>query len=171
MGKNEFSWVPCDSRRDLEARLAALRGVAVFPVIETEDANTWGYVKVVSGMPGALPVGYSDVGLTPAVTAANGVLLLGITELVAGIDLSTGAVAFRYRMPTVFHQFVRVDERGFLVQDEIGFVLLSRRGEELWRFCKDLIEEYKLMGDELAVTTFEGDCFRIKVGEHSASTC
>lgn len=171
MSRDKSSWVPCDSRSDLEARLADLRGVAVFPVIETEDANTWGYVKVVAEKPAALPVGYANVGLAPAVTAANGVLLLGITELVAGIDLSTGAVAFRYRMPTVFHQFVRVDERGFLLQDEIGFVLLSRRGEERWRFCKDLIQDYKLMGDELAVTTFEGDCFRIKVGEYSASTC
>lgn len=171
MGSDEFSWVPCDSRSDLEARLAALRGVAVFPVIEAEDANTWGYVKVPAGRPAVLPVGYADVGLTPKVTIANGVLLLGIAELVAGIDISTGALAFRYRMPTVFHQFVRVDERGFLVQDEIGFVLLSRRGEERWRFCKDLIQNYKLMGDELVVTTFEGDCFRVKVGKHSATNC
>lgn len=171
MDNEDSSWVPCDSRNDLEGRLAALRDVLILPLVETADANQWGFLRVSGEKPAVLPVGYADVGLVPEVTIANGVLLLGITELVAGVDLSTGALAFRYKMPTIFHQFVRVNQSGVLLQDEIGFVLLSPRGEERWRFCKDLIQDYKLTGDELVVTTFEGEQFRVKVGQSSASTC
>lgn len=164
METGNFSWVPCDSRSDLEARLAALRGVKVLRLVETEGANTWGFLNVPSEEPLVLPVGFADVGLVPAAILVDGLLLLGITEVVVGIELSTGALAFRYRVPTVFHEFVRVDENGVLVQDEIGFVLLSLHGEELWKFSRDLIQDYKLTGNELVVTTLDGERFNVEVG-------
>lgn len=170
MDSDHSSWVPCDSRNDLDGRLAAFRGVTILPLVEAEDANTWGFVKVPTEEPAVLPVGYADVGLTPEVIVESGILLVGITELVAGVDLSTGALVFRYRMPTVFHEFVRIDESGVLVRDEIGFVLLSLDGQERWTFCKDLIQDYELTGNELVVTTFDGERFTAEVGVSNAAT-
>ncbi len=169
MGGGDLSWVPCDSLSDLEGRLAALRGVKILRLVQIEDANTWGFLTVPGEEPLVLPVGFVDVGLVPAAVLVNGLLLLGITELVVGIELSSGALAFRYRVPTVFHEFVRVDENGVLLQDEIGFVLLSLHGEEIWKFSRDLIQDYKLTGNELEVTTLDGERFNIKVGAPSAA--
>ncbi len=162
--RTNCSWVACDSRADMQSRLLGQNQTRVLAPLVTEDPNSWGFLQISGNHSAFLPVGYADLGLEPTAVSLDNAVFVGIAELVVGLDLSTGVTLFEYRMPTVFHEFVRIDQHEILLRDEIGFVLLSCSGEELWKFCTDLVADYEQLGNELHVTTFEGKSYQVRVG-------
>ncbi len=131
-----ITWTHCDSRAGLEARLAGMSG-KVFEMLTTKDANTWGYVNLGDA---CIPLGYANLGLTPQVSVWDSLIIVGISQIVACYDSTTGRILYRYDMPTVFHEFVVFGENYYLIRDEIGFVGLSYAGAEVWSAsCGDII--------------------------------
>ncbi len=131
-----ITWTHCDSRAGLEARLAGMSG-KVFEMLTTKDANTWGCVNLGDA---CIPLGYANLGLTPQVSVWDSLIIVGISQIVACYDSTTGRILYRYDMPTVFHEFVVFGENYYLIRDEIGFVGLSYAGAEVWSAsCGDII--------------------------------
>jgi hypothetical protein len=149
-----LQWVPCDSRNDAEARTSERKLIGT---LLTSDANTWGYVETSEGW--CLRVGYANLGLVPQAIAVDQSMLVGIDEVLVGYDLSTGSTSFTYRMPWVFHEFVKIDDP-LLVRDEMGFVSITMDGNELWKSsAPGVIESYSVTSNQNSGKTTDGTNF------------
>jgi hypothetical protein len=156
----EWRWTPCDSRSDLEARLEKAKG-RVLQTLVGQEANAWGYA---AGDAAIVPIGYANLGLTPNVIGSDTTIFVGSSETLTALDAKTGASIFRYDMPTVFHEFVRIEDDHLLVRDETGFVALSHQGRERWKgLCADIIEDYEIDGAVIAGRTLEGAEFKFVI--------
>lgn len=160
---SDLHWIPCDSKYDLESRLENISKKTLLPLIETTDANAWGYLSLKDGSDLIIPVNYVNLGLSPQIAQTSETLLVGINDLLVGFDPVNATKRFQYKVPTVFHEFVRFDDDVFVVRDEIGFVGLSYEGKEKWSFCKDLIVDYKISGHVISGTTLEGHDFQFEI--------
>jgi len=161
---DEWSWQPCDSRSDLVARLEKAKG-KVFQTLADKEANAWGYAAQDGEF---IPIGYADLGLTPVVVAWRETVFVGSGGTLTALDAKTGQPVFSYVMPTVFHEFLRIEDGLLLARDEIGFVALSLQGQEKWKaLCGDIVEDYEIQGeiDGAVITgrTMEGSNFRFVV--------
>jgi len=163
MTKNPFaqwSWIACESRSDLEARLEKAQG-RVLPMLVGTEANTWGHASCGTTI---LPIGYANLGLLPEVIGSDAAILVGSGQALTALDARTGAPIFTYAMPTVFHEFLRIEDDLLLIRDETGFIALSPQGEERWTgLCADIIEGYEISGDVITGRTMEGADFRFVV--------
>jgi hypothetical protein len=158
---NEINWVFCDSKSDLRARLSSVAGKQ-FEELITDEANTWGYLAIEKSS--FIPIGYTDFGVSPQVRIYNKIVIIGVSDTVTGFNLDTGKLNFKYKMPTVFHEFIIFHKDNFIVQDEVGFVCLSYDGSENWvRLCDDVIETYQLRDSSIYGKTIEGNEFDFKV--------
>ena len=159
---DKVNWCNCDSRRDMEARLSSVDGM-VFEILLGDEPYTWGYLAIEYFKRIFVPIGFTHVGLSPQVCKIGERVIVGVSEILAGYELNTGKLRFRYRMPTVFHDFVSSDERGFVVQDEIGFIGLSYDGNERWiELYNDNIKTYRLENGTISGETVEGRKFKIE---------
>jgi len=152
---NRATWLLCDSRQD-----AITREPNAVSEITTSDPDTWGLLYVGDL---AFRVGFTDVGLVPEVHHDATGTLIGIGELLVAFDVSGKNQLFLYKMPTIFHEFLTVNERGLLVRDETGFILLSRNGEEIWSYCPDLLGSFELADGIIRGETIEGAPFSVRV--------
>ena len=161
----EITWIPCESYSDMKTRIASLPGSKCFEIIQAEDSRSWGFFalrKPHSKTPVLLqPIGYADIGLPPEAVRFSNQLLIGVNEKIVVVDVTQGTETFTYRMPTIFHEFLSVNSSGILARDEIGFILLSWKGEERWRYCKDIIDSYKISGNKISFSTIEGEHFHV----------
>lgn len=147
-------WVPCDSRSDMQARTARL---AVIGTLETTDANEWGYLQRDDEQ--CLHVGYANIGLAPQTALSNDDIVVGINECVAAYRRADGARHFIYRMPFVFHEFLRTGDP-LIVRDELGFVGLAPDGTERWSFfTTGPIARCNLTPTHITGETVEGEKF------------
>ncbi|NKC16806.1 MAG: hypothetical protein GKR94_32820 [Gammaproteobacteria bacterium] len=155
-------WVQCDSKSDMQARLDSSE-CGVFDELITDEANTWGYLRLKEeGI--CIPIGFADVGLLPEVLLHNRMVYVGITDTVAGYEVATGNLVFKYRVPTVFHEFVASEREGIIVQDETGFIGLSGDGDQIWmNMCSDTIETYRISGSVIVGRTADGDNFKFPI--------
>ena len=161
------SWVQCDSQSDMRARLRSTDNW-VFDELMTNDANTWGYLTLNSEALKkkniCIPIGFADIGLLPETLLHNGMAYIGITDTVAGYEITKGSLVFRYRVPTVFHQFVVSELEGIIIQDETGFIRLSGDGNQRWiKLCSDTIDAYHVRGNVIFGETMEGDKFEFSI--------
>ena len=122
------AWTSLDSKAALVNAIGA--GVAIVE-LTTADPNAWGFFRLPFDK--ILLVGYADLGLFPVADCIDNRLLVGINELLACFDADTLNCRFLYRMPTVFHEFISLENK-IIVRDEIGFLGISINGEELWNF-------------------------------------
>jgi hypothetical protein len=153
-----LTWVPCDSRSDMEARTSGKRVVGT---LLTSDSNTWGCFQMAEGW--YLNVGYADVGLMPQAVLIGQRMLVGVNERLVGYDLSAGKAYFSYRMPWMFHEFVEVCDR-LIVRDEMGFVGLAPDGSELWKFVtEEVVESYTVTSSSISGKTTEGSLFSFEL--------
>jgi len=147
----------------LEARLQTVQGLKCERLV-TREANTWGYLTLEAEGSVVIPIGYSDVGMTPRIWTKEEAAIVGINEAVVGYNLFTGLVRFKYEMPTVFHEFIRDNDNGVIVRDETGFVGLSHEGREDWKFCEeDIINRYDVSASLITGETLEGYKFRFEI--------
>jgi len=147
-------WVPCDSRSDMQARTA---GLPVIDTLETADANEWGYLQWDDGR--CLQVGYADIGLAPQATASNDDIVVGINECLVAYRRADGARHFSYRMPFIFHEFLRTGDP-LIARDELGFVGLAPDGAEKWSFfTTGPIARCQLTATHIDGETVEGEAF------------
>jgi len=156
-------WVPCES---YAALVAALPKNAC-ELLTTSDANSWGYITFDSDA--IIPIGYADIGLLPLGVKRGNRIFIGIDELLVGY-CSSQAVLFRYKMPTVFHEFVRFDQDGLIARDEIGFVGVSYDGDERWNFCIDVIASYEIDRSTILGKTEEGESFKFTIPSAKGAT-
>lgn len=115
-----------------------------------------------------MSVAFADIGLEPKACVLGSLVIIGISEVVAAFSAATGELEFEYRMPTIFHDFLVADERGLLLEDEIGFVWLSSSGEERWKFCPDLIKRSELRDGVIRGETFDGALFEVRIPGYSS---
>lgn len=150
-------WVSCDSRHALVAQWPP----NACELLMTDSPNSWGYLAVEADV--IIPIGYADMGLLPLAMRHGNRIFVGIDELLIGYDWTSRSVLFRYKMPTVFHEFVRFDQNELIVRDEIGFVGLSYVGEERWNFCIDVIASYEINQSIILGKTEEGESFKFTI--------
>jgi len=155
--QSDGHWVPCDSRNTLVAQLSP----NVCELFMTDSPNSWGYMIFDSSV--IVPVGYADMGLLPVAVKHGDRIFIGIDELLVGYDGAGCSCLFKYKMPTVFHEFVRFDQNELIVRDEIGFVGLSYAGNERWNFCIDLITDYEINQANISGRTEEGESFKFTI--------
>ena len=113
-----------------------------------------------------MPIGFAAIGLVPQSIAIGGRIVIGINELVVGLDCDTGKTVFQYEMPTIFHDFLAADERGYLLNDETGFVCIDRNGLEKWTFLPGLIGRFEFLDGVIAGETIDGAPFQVRVREY-----
>jgi hypothetical protein len=154
------TWVPVESKSALAAILGS-DGAA--SELATEEPNTWGYLQLPNGK--KLVIGYSDLGLRPAVISIGRKLFIGIDELLVGLHQDTLERIFTYRMPTVFHEFLSsVDP--LVVRDEVGFICVSASGTERWRYLTNgPIQTFSMASGLLRGETIDGEKFSFSVPE------
>ncbi len=150
-------WVPCDSCSALVAQLPK----NACELLTTDSPNNWGYVAF--DLDVVIPIGYADIGLIPLAIRLGNRAFVGINELLVGYDCSSQTALFKYKMPTVFHEFVRFDRDGLIVRDEIGFVGVSYDGNERWNFCIDIIGSYEINKSTILGKTGEGKNFKFVI--------
>lgn len=150
-------WVPCDSHSALVAQLPK----NTCELLTTDSPNSWGYLIFDSDV--IIPVGYADMGLLPLAVRNGNRMFVGVDELVVGYDWPSQAVLFKYKMPTVFHEFIRFCQDGLIVRDEIGFVEISYGGDECWNFCIDVIASYEIDQSTIMGKTEEGVDFKFTI--------
>lgn len=158
-------WVPCDSRNALVAQLPP----SACELLMTDSPNSWGYMVFDSNV--IIPIGYADMGLLPLAVKHGDRIFVGMDELLVGYDLSNQSFLLKYKMPTIFHEFVRFDQNELIVRDEIGFVGISYAGNENWNFCIDVISDYEITQSTILGKTEEGESFEFTIpsSEHRAS--
>lgn len=162
---DKINWIICDSLSDMEARLSSIDSL-VFDKLIIDDANAWGYLlhreKNI-----CIPVSFSDVGLKPKIFIRDTTIFVGITDTVAGYNLIAGKLFFKYKVPTVFHEFVKLDKQGIIIQDETGFVGLSYDGTQRWmKLYNDMIDYYQVNGNVISGKTVDDQEF-----EFHTDTC
>ncbi len=158
---NIVSWTQCDSRNDMLARLSMVDS-QVFDELITEDANTWGYLTL--NKKKCIPIGFANVGLSPEIFLHNKMLYVGITDTVAGFDVSRGQLIFSYKAPTVFHKFINIDEENVIFQDEMGFIGLTHNGNEKWvKLCSDIIDTCYFSKNTIYGETLDGEKFKFSI--------
>lgn len=150
-------WVPCDSRNTLVALLPPNS----YELLMTDSPNSWGYMVFDSNV--IIPIGYAAMGLLPVAVKHGDRIFVGIDELLIGYDGFGCSCLFKYKMPTVFHEFVRFDQNELIVRDEIGFIGISYAGDEHWNFCIDVIASYKINRDTILGETEEGKNFEFTI--------
>jgi hypothetical protein len=150
-------WVSCDSRNALVAQLPP----NACELLMTDSPNSWGYIAFDADV--IVPIGYADMGLLPLAMRHGNRIFVGIDELLIGYDWTSRSVLFRYKMPTVFHEFVRFDQNELIVRDEIGFVGISYVGDERWNFCIDVIASYEINQSTILGKTEEGKSFKFTI--------
>lgn len=155
--KSNGRWLPCDSRNSLIVKLP----LNTTEILVTDSPNSWGLMVFDPNV--IIPIGYADMGLVPVAVKHGDRIFIGIDELLIGYDVSSGACLFKYKMPTVFHEFVRFDENELIVRDEIGFVGISYAGDEHWNFCIDVIARYKIDQKTISGETEEGENFEFTI--------
>lgn len=155
---DRLKWIPCDSRSDMEARAF---GHKVVETLLTSDPNTWGYFQTPKDC--HVNVGYANIGLIPQALLVDRRMVIGINECLVGYDLVDNTLSFSYRMPFVFHEFVKAGDP-LIVRDEIGFVGISADGSELWKFCtEDVIESYTVTLSSISGKTADGSHFTFEL--------
>jgi len=150
----EPSWNHIGSKRNLITAIAPedWKGELV-----TEDANEWGFIGLENK--GVIAIGYANLGLEPRVFVMNDCILIGINEVVACFDVNTLQHKFSCRVPFIFHEFIPFGDR-IIIRDEIGFVEISKKGDECWRFLTEApINKFSLEGDRICGETIEGEKF------------
>ncbi len=150
-------WVPCDSRAELLSKLHA----DALDFLITDNPSCWGHLDFCGYR--IVPVGFSGMGLVPVGARFKDRIFVGIDEVLVGYDWRTKALLFRYKMPTVFHEFIRFDCDGLIVRDEIGFVGVSYNGAERWIFCVGVIANYEIRDSTIVGTTDEGESFEFTI--------
>lgn len=159
---DDTRWIECDSRSDLETRIKFLEN-RIFEFLVCEEPNTWGYLQSNSEN-FIVPIGYCNIGLQPSFHENDGSLFIGISEVLACYSTGLGTVSFKYRMPTVFHDFILSDSEHLIIQDEISFISLSHNGEENWvEPLPDTIEKYEVKGDYISGQTSQGQDFNFSI--------
>lgn len=154
----ELSWFPVESKYEILSinNYGQLRKELV-----TEDPNQWGFFRLPDGK--MLIVGYANLGLLPMWKSMRGCVLVGIDEVLACISISTLEERFRYTMPSVFHEFISVDNL-IVVRDEIGFVGISPEGSEVWKFLVGgPISEFHIEDKVICGRQIDGDSFRFLI--------
>jgi hypothetical protein len=152
--QSKGQWVSCDSRNDLVARLPS----DACELLMTDSPNSWGYMVFESGK--VVPIGFANMGLLPSAARCGDRIFVGIDELLVGYDLSSGFCLVKYKMPTIFHEFVRFGQDVLIVRDEIGFIGISYVGDERWNFCIGVIASFEIDQSTILGETEEGENFQ-----------
>ena len=158
MTLTSIQWISSPSKTD--AMVDAPSGV---PVVMTSDNNSWGYFIDQSGQ--KFIVGYADIGLKPQAIECEDTVFIGINEALFGIDSASMTIKFTHKMPWLFHEFIQYKEF-LLVRDEIGFVGISKDGQEIWEGITEApINVFRIEGNSIVGSTTDGDDFHFEIGD------
>jgi hypothetical protein len=158
MNSPSIIWKSVESASELTELPA---GGYLLAEIQTMDANRWGQFLFPNGM--IIKVAYANLGLKPCAVLVGPRVIIGIDELLSCYDMETRRQVFCYRMPSVFHEFLIVDDP-LVVRDEIGFVCITLDGHECWAHCTaGPIESFSISADRISGSTIDGDEFSFQL--------
>lgn len=86
------------------------------------------------------------IGLQPAIClqAETGILLIGFNFQVCGVDLHDNTLVYCHELNSPFYYFLLLPTHGrILVQHEVGVVVLTKEGKDLWKFDGDIITDLR----------------------------
>lgn len=153
-----IAWSSVDSKKDI---LTSINKEYIECEFVTEDPNQWGFFKLPNGK--IIVIGFANLGLSPAAIVVKDQLFIGINELLVSFDIANMKKKFTYRMPTIFHEFVEVKD-SIIVRDEIGFVCISFKGEEYWKFLVNgPIDKFSIQDGIIHGSTIDNEEFLYEI--------
>ncbi len=93
-------------------------------------------------------------GLVPQMLLLEekGTLLFGFNRQVVAFDVAKRQVLFRIELSALFYRFVHLsDKKVILVLYEIGIMALDQGGQKLWQYERDIVSNYRIMGNRAVV--------------------
>ncbi len=84
-------------------------------------------------------------GLTPQLLLqpTKNELIIGLNDEVVGVNVIEKTVDFKIGLDSLFYDFLPLDEyQTILVFHEIGVVVITEDGQEIWHYSKDIVEDY-----------------------------
>jgi hypothetical protein len=151
---NTIKWVSMASKNELNEYLSKKNSITELSDI---DANTWGYFEIKNDQ--FLKIGYVNVGLKPQAILFDEAIYIGINEIFVGYQKDFKKKIFSYKMPTIFHEFINLSD-SLIIRDEVGFIGLSRNGEQNWIFLVNgPIEEYNITECLIEGKTMDNETF------------
>jgi hypothetical protein len=149
-----ITWTPVESKSKLEKLLVDNSDEKI---LITSSPNTWGFFSLPNGT--KFSVGYVDLGLPPVACIDGDCFFVGIDEVLSAYNLKTLEQIFSYQMPTVFHEFIELSN-SIVVRDEVGFISVSKLGEEQWKFLTDgPIDNFTFDGTKIRGVTIDDEQF------------
>jgi hypothetical protein len=80
-------------------------------------------------------------------------ILLGFDRKAVGIDIPSRHQLFEYELETLSHTFLYSPSTGVVLAiHEIGVLALSKKGQPLWKFARDIITEAVMSPDSLRLS-------------------
>lgn len=87
--------------------------------------------------------------LQPAVST----VILGFNREIIALRIPDLSTRFQIRTATIFRAFLPLEDRKVILAfDEIGVIALTENGHELWRYEKDVLQNYVIDGDTLKLS-------------------
>ncbi|MDM8550855.1 hypothetical protein QUF72_12280 [Desulfobacterales bacterium HSG2] len=91
-------------------------------------------------------------------------LIIGFNSQVVAVDLIKRKIALQLRFSSLFRSFVHLKAyQMLLVFHEIGVIALTERGEEIWSFDEDIIDDCVIENGILSLTFFDADPVMLEV--------
>jgi hypothetical protein len=78
-------------------------------------------------------------------------LLLGFNHEVVAVGVKDRNIHFRILLDSLFHSFLAL-EQCILIFHEIGVNALDNRGQAIWEYEADVIEDFEIIGNHLNLT-------------------
>ncbi len=78
-------------------------------------------------------------------------LLLGFNHEVVAVGVEDRNIHFRILLDSLFHSFLAL-EQCILIFHEIGVNALDNRGQTIWEYEADVIEDFEIIGNHLNLT-------------------
>ena len=80
-------------------------------------------------------------------------MIFGFNSEVVGISIEEKRQRFRIGLDGLFRAFIQLkEEKIILVSQEIGVVAMAEDGEELWRYSKDVVIDFRIEQSTVILT-------------------
>jgi hypothetical protein len=103
-------------------------------------------------------------GLEPHLLVKSDKLIIGFDTQVTGIDIIRRKPDFQIRLNSLFRSFILLKQhRIILILHETGVVAVTEKGQELWSFDEDIIEDYSIDKQSLFLEFSDTESVRLNI--------
>lgn len=112
-------------------------------------------------------------GLTPHLLLQPDaeVMVFGFNQEVVGINVKERKINFKIPLVSLFYNFLTLNQRQLiLVIHEIGVVAITEEGKEIWRYDKDIINDWVIEDDKLHLKFMDAPPVSIEISSGALAT-